>query len=359
MANSMPGMPGMPAAGTLPPPGLSSYLTWHPEPVFLVASILVTGLYLFGVLRLRLRGDRWSYGRIANFLVGMALFVGITCSGLSVYGMYLFSAHMIQHMMLSMVVPLFLLLGAPITLTLRVLHPAGPGRTGPREVLLSFLHSRFAKVISSPLFTLPLFIVSLYGLYFTSLFDTLMRSTIGHDAMLVHFLGVGLLFFWPVMGVDPAPHRSPYVIRILELFAVMPFHAFFGVAIMASTSVFENVFANPPASWHVSALSDQNTAGSLAWGFGEAPTILVLLVLFIQWSKSDQREAKRKDRKADRDGDAELNEYNEYLAGLARQRDPGARLDGAPAGEAVTEAADEPVDEDESVDVPDVQVPRL
>ena len=316
-------MPGMPSPDTLAPPGLSSYLTWHPESVFLVGSILVTGLYLFGVLRLRMRGDAWQLGRTACFLIGMLLFLGITCSGLNEYGMYLFSAHMVQHMMLSMVVPLFLLLGAPITLTLRVLHPAGPGRTGPREMLLALLHSRFAKVVASPLFTLPLFIVSLYGLYFSSLFDFLMKSRVGHDAMLVHFLFVGLLFFWPVMGVDPAPHRSPYVIRILELFAVMPFHAFFGIAIMMSNSVFETVFANPPASWHLTALSDQNTAGSLAWGFGEAPTIMVLLVLFVQWSKSDQREARRKDRKADRDGDAELNEYNEFLAGLARQGQGG------------------------------------
>ena len=323
MGSTMPGMPGMPGADTLPPPGVSSYLTWHPEPFFLVVSILVTGLYVFGVLRLTQRGDKWPIGRTASFLAGMLVFLGITCSGLNEYGMYLFSAHMVQHMMLSMVDPLFLLLGAPITLALRVLRPAGPGRTGPREVLLSLLHSRFAKVVSSPLFTLPLFIVSLYGLYFTSLFDTLMRSRVGHDAMLVHFLFVGLLFFWPVMGIDPAPHRSPFVIRILELFAVMPFHAFFGIAIMMSNSLFETAFANPPASWGLSALNDQNTAGSIAWGFGEAPTIIVLLVLFVQWAKSDQREAKRKDRKADRDGDAELNEYNDFLAGLAR-RDSGS-----------------------------------
>jgi cytochrome c oxidase assembly factor CtaG len=323
MASSMPGMPGMPGADTLPPPGVSSYLTWHPEPFFLVVSILVTGLYLFGVLRLRQRGDAWPINRTASFLIGMLVFLGITCSGLNEYGMYLFSAHMVQHMMLSMVDPLFLLLGAPITLALRVLRPAGPGRTGPREIILSLLHSRFAKVVSSPLFTLPLFIVSLYGLYFTSLFDFLMKSRVGHDAMLVHFLFVGLLFFWPVMGVDPAPHRSPFVIRILELFAVMPFHAFFGIAIMMSNSLFETAFANPPSSWGLTALSDQNTAGSIAWAFGEAPTIIVLLVLFTQWAKSDRREAKRKDRKADRDGDSELNEYNEYLAGLAR-RDSGS-----------------------------------
>jgi cytochrome c oxidase assembly factor CtaG len=146
-----------------------------------------------------------------------------------------------------------------------------------------------------------------------------MRSRVGHDLMLVHFLMVGLLFFWPVMGVDPAPHRSPYVIRIFELFAVMPFHAFFGIAIMMSNSLFETAFANPPAAWGLSALSDQNTAGAIAWAFGEAPTILVLLVLFVQWSRSDQREAKRTDRKADRDGDADLNAYNDFLAGLARE----------------------------------------
>jgi putative membrane protein len=306
----MPGMPGMPGADTLPTPGASAYLTWHPEPFFLVVSLLAAGAYVFGVLRLRGRGDAWSFGRSVSFLGGIVIFLGITCTGLNEYGMYLFSAHMVQHMMLSMIAPLFLLLGAPITLALRVLRPGGPGRTGPRELLLALLHSRFAKVVSSPLFTLPLF-------------DALMRSRIGHDFMLVHFLMVGLLFFWPVMGVDPAPHRSPYVIRILELFAVMPFHAFFGIAIMMSNSLFETTFADPPASWNLTALADQNTAGAIAWAFGEAPTIVVLLVLFVQWARSDQREARRKDRKADRDGDAELNAYNDFLAGLAR-RDPGS-----------------------------------
>lgn len=314
----------MPGADTLPRPGMAAYLTWHPDAFFLIASILAAVLYLFGVVRLTRRGDRWPIGRTLGFLLGLVIFLGITCTGFNEYGMYLFSTHMIQHMMLSMINPLFLLLGAPITLALRVLRPAGHGRTGPRELLLAVLHSRFAKVVSSPLFTLPLFIVSLYGLYFTSVFDWLMRSRTGHDFMLVHFLLVGLLFFWPVMGIDPAPHRSPYVIRILELFAVMPFHAFFGIAIMMSDSVFETAFADPPSSWGLTALSDQNTAGAIAWAFGEAPTIVVLLVLFVQWARSDQREARRKDRKADRDGDQELADYNAYLAGLAQRSGPVA-----------------------------------
>jgi putative membrane protein len=313
----MSGMPGMPGAGTLPPPSLGNMLVWHTDPFFLPVTVLAAGLYLAGVVRLARRGDRWPIGRTAAFFGGLLIFLGVTCSGLSEYGMYLFSSHMLQHMILSMVIPVFILLGAPITLALRAIRPAKAGRTGPRELIMSLLHSRFARVVSSPLFTLPLFIVSLYGLYFTSLFATLMSSTAGHDTMLVHFLMVGLLFFWPIMGVDPAPHRSPYVIRILELFAAMPFHAFFGIAVMMSSSLITPAFGNPPAAWGVNPFTDQNTAGALAWGFGELPTLIVLLVLFAQWRKSDEREAVRKDRQADRDGDLELNDYNDYLAGLA------------------------------------------
>lgn len=313
----MSGMPGMPGAATLPPPSLENMLRWHTDPMFLPLTVLAAVLYLVGAVRLARRGDRWPIGRTLSFFLGLLVFLGVTCSGLAEYGMYMFSSHMLQHMILSMVTPVFILLGAPITLALRAIRPAKPGRTGPRELIMVVLHSRFARVVSSPLFTLPLFIVSLYGLYFTSLFDTLMSSETGHDLMLVHFLMVGLLFFWPIMGVDPAPHRSPYVIRILELFAAMPFHAFFGISVMMSSSLITTAFASPPASWGVSPADDQNTAGALAWGFGELPTLIVLLVLFAQWRKSDEREAVRKDRQADRDGDSELNDYNDYLAGLA------------------------------------------
>jgi putative membrane protein len=310
-------MPGMPGMNTLAPPSFARMWYFAPNAFFLTVIAVVFTLYAAGVVRLLRRGDRWPLLRSTCFLVGLGLLLATTCTGLAQYGMYMFSSHMLQHMTLSMVAPLFLLLGAPLTLALRALRPASANHTGPRELLLGLLHSRFARVISSPLFTLPLFIASLYGLYFTPIFDTLMRSAVGHDFMLVHFLVVGLLFFWPIMGVDPAPHRSPYIIRILELFAAMPFHAFFGVAVMMSSSLITTTFAHPPASWGVNPASDQATGGGLAWAFGELPTVIVLLILFLQWSKSDEREARRTDRQADRDGDAELADYNAYLAGLA------------------------------------------
>ncbi|MFE9424026.1 cytochrome c oxidase assembly protein [Kitasatospora sp. NPDC006697] len=306
--------------GMLGPFSLHSVLTWSPDWPFLIGSLLAAGLYTAGVLRLRRRGDGWPIGRLVAWLLGVLTVLAVTCSGLNDYGMALFSAHMMQHMVLSMLSPILLLLGAPITLALRALRPAGKGRPrGPRELLVALLHSRYVKVVSHPAFTIPLFIASLYGLYFTPIFDSLMGSRIGHLAMMVHFLGVGLLFFWPIMGVDPGPHRPGPVIRILELFMGMPFHAFFGVAVMMATSRLVTTFGTAGAPPGTDLMADQKMAGGITWAFGEIPTAVVLIALVFQWSKSEQRQAARKDRAAERDGDAELTAYNAYLASLEKR----------------------------------------
>ncbi|MYS22704.1 putative membrane protein/putative copper resistance protein D [Streptomyces sp. DvalAA-14] len=286
------------------------------DPFFLIGCLLLLALYGFGVVRLRLRGDRWSVGRTAAFVTGV-LTVGVTmCTRLNDYGMVMFSVHMVQHMILSMLSPILLLLGAPVTLALRALPAAERGHIGPRELLVKLLHSRYMRYITHPAFTIPLFIASLYGLYFTPLFDTLMSTRTGHIAMMVHFLAVGLVFFWPIMGVDPGPHRPGYVMRMLELFAGMPFHAFFGVALMMASEPMVTTFLHPPASLGVDPLNDQTSAGGIAWAFSEVPSVIVLVALLFQWYTSEQRQARRSDRAADRDGDAELVAYNAYLASL-------------------------------------------
>jgi putative membrane protein len=301
----------------LPPFTLGRGLSFHGgDPFFLVGCLLLLAAYGLGVVRLRRRGDRWPVGRTIAFAAGV-LTVGVTmCTRLNDYGMVLFSVHMVQHMILSMLSPILLLLGAPVTLALRALPAAGGGRTGPRELLVKLLHSRYLQVITHPAFTIPLFIASLYGLYFTSIFDSLMGSRTGHVAMMVHFLLVGLLFFWPIMGVDPGPHRPGHVMRMLELFAGMPFHAFFGIALMMASEPMVTTFAHPAASLGVDALGDQTAAGGIAWAFSEIPSVIVLVALLFQWYTSEQRQARRKDRAADRDGDAELVAYNAYLASL-------------------------------------------
>ncbi|TXS49532.1 cytochrome c oxidase assembly protein [Streptomyces sp. OR43] len=300
----------------LPPFTLGRGLQFSADPFFLIGCVLAVVLYAYAVLRLRGRGDDWPVSRTVFFVVGVLTIALVMCTRLNDYGMVMFSVHMVQHMVISMLSPILLLLGAPVTLALRALPVAGRDRTGPRELLLMLLHSRYMKIITHPAFTIPLFIASLYALYFTPLFDFLMGSTAGHLAMMVHFLAVGLVFFWPIMGIDPGPHRPGYLMRMLELFAGMPFHAFFGIALMMASEPMVKVYENPPASLGIDALSDQNAAGGIAWAFSEIPSVLVLVALVFQWYRSEQRTAKRSDRAADRDGDRELQAYNAYLASL-------------------------------------------
>ncbi|WP_055498555.1 cytochrome c oxidase assembly protein, partial [Streptomyces albus] len=278
----------------LPPFTVARGLEFTGEPFFLVGCLLALALYGWGVVRLRRRGDAWPVGRTVGFVVGVLTVALVMCTALNDYGMVLFSVHMVQHMVISMLSPILLLLGAPVTLTLRALPSAGRGRKGPRELLVALLHSRYMRVITHPVFTIPLFIASLYALYFTPLFDFLMGSKVGHIAMMVHFLAVGLVFFWPIMGVDPGPHRPGYVMRMLELFAGMPFHAFFGIALMMASAPMVETYADPPASLQVSALSDQSAAGGIAWAFSEIPSVIVLVALVFQWYVSEQRTARRR-----------------------------------------------------------------
>ncbi|MCX4986839.1 cytochrome c oxidase assembly protein [Streptomyces sp. NBC_00572] len=300
----------------LPPFTLGRGLEFSPDLFFLIGCLAALGLYGWGVARLRRRGDAWPVSRTVFFAVGVLTIALVMCTKLNDYGMVMFSVHMVQHMVISMLSPILLLLGAPVTLALRALPVAGRGSTGPRELLLKLLHSRYMKVITHPGFTIPMFIASLYALYFTPLFDFLMGSKPGHIGMMVHFLMVGVVFFWPIMGVDPGPHRPGYVMRMLELFAGMPFHAFFGIALMMASEPMVKTYQSPPVSLGIDALTDQNAAGGIAWAFSEIPSVLVLIALVYQWYHSEQRQAVRLDRAADRDGDKELEAYNAYLASL-------------------------------------------
>lgn len=207
-----------------------------------------------------------------------------------------------------------MLLGAPVTLALRVLPG---GRRGLRGVLVCLLHSCYVRVVTSPLFTVPMFIASLYGLYFTPLFDVLMGSSLGHHVMLLHFVAVGVVFFWGVMGVDPGPSRSGFPVRLVELFVTMPFHAFFGVAVMMAQGPVVDWFVEERPGWlEGSVASDQSAAGGIAWAFSEVPTVVVLVVLVVGWWLSEERVARRRDRTVERVGDRELVAYNEFLARL-------------------------------------------
>jgi putative copper resistance protein D len=293
-----------------------------PWSVLAVLSLLGLAAYLVGVVRLRRTGVAWPWWRTAAWVAGSASLFAVTGTWLNGYSMVLFSVHMAQHMVLSLITPLLLLLGAPITLLLRTL-PRGHGVAGtPRALLLDALHSRFARAVSSPFFTVPLFIASLFGIYFTPIFDALMGNPVGHQFMLAHFVVVGLLFFGPILAQDPWPRTMSHPGRMLELFVPVPFHAFFGVAVMMAGSLVVQTFADPPAGWGIDPLTDQGIAGGIVWSFGELPTVLVLAVVFFSWARSEERRGRALDRAADRTDGAELEAYNARLRAMAAQQRP-------------------------------------
>lgn len=299
----------------------------QPVPVLPVLGLLLLVAYGAGVTVLHRRGDAWPVQRSVWWALGVVTIELMTATGFDGYGMELFSVHMIQHMTLSMFTPILLCLGAPVTLLLRALSGGGATGRRVRVVLLRVLHSRPAAVIANPIVTGILFLFSLYALYFTPVFDLLMSSMWGHNLMLIHFLLIGMLYFWGVLGVDPSPRRgsglmgqagSP-VARIAEMAIPVPFHAFFGVVLMMASTVMVAYYRAAVPSAGASALIDQQTAGGIAWGFTELPTLLVLFVLFLQWQRSDRRRTAAADRRIDRFGDAELDAYNARLRDLARR----------------------------------------
>jgi putative copper resistance protein D len=158
--------------------------------------------------------------------------------------------------------------------------------------------------------------------YFTPIFNTLVRYHWGHELMSVHFLLVGYLFYWGIIGIDPGPKRLPFLGRLGLLFAVMPFHAFFGIATMTMTDTIGGPFYKfVGLPWLSSIGADQHLGGAIAWGSSELPVILVVIALVAQWARQDRRAASRADRHADADyADDDLDAYNAMLRELASQR---------------------------------------
>jgi putative copper resistance protein D len=271
---------------------------WELAAVLALLTLAAAGLYAAGVSRLASRGDHWPVGRTVAFAAGILAFVLATQSGLAAYDTTLLSVHMVQHMILSMVVPLLVALSAPVTLALRTL----PHR--PRRWLLAVLHSRVAKVLTFPPLTLLLYIVSPWALYFSGWYSASLQSAFVHELMHVHLVVVGSLFFWPIVGVDPVPGRVQYPFRMLLVLLTLPFHAFLGVTIMSQTELlggdwYPNLHRGDLASWLPSPADDQHLAGGILWSSGDLIALMVFGVLFVQWVRASMKESEREDRRLD------------------------------------------------------------
>ena len=284
----------------LPPLTWGSFLSqWEVFSWPLVWTSWGVGLYLIGVRTLSRRGDHWPVGRTVAHLGAMLAFYVSTSSGWAAYDTTLLSLHMVQHMILSMLVPLSLALGAPVTLALRTLPRQ------PRTWLLVVLHSRVARVLSFPPLAFGLYVISPWALYFTGWYDASLDSAYIHEMMHLHLVLVGTLFFWPLMGVDPVPGRVDYPFRVLLIVMTLPFHAFLGVTIMGQDKLigaehYRRLAEGPMGSWLPDLAADQNLAGGILWASGDLIGVGFFIVLFTQWVRASHKEAEREDRRLDR-----------------------------------------------------------
>ncbi|MFD9701720.1 cytochrome c oxidase assembly protein [Lentzea sp. NPDC059081] len=298
-----------------PPSAAELLLGWRFDLVLGLGAVVLAVAYVVGVRVLRRRGDSWPIGRTAAWLLGCAVVLVVTSSGIGRYASAMFSTHMVAHMSLTMLAPVLLVLGGPITLALRVLP------VGPRQWVTALLHCRAARLVAHPALAATVFVGSYYVLYFSGLFGAAMRFHWAHQLMNVHFLVSGYVFFWLVTGVDRAPRPLPHLARLGLLFAVMPFHAFFGVILMnMQTVIAENFYRTLRLSWLPDLLTDQRLGGGIAWATGEIPVLVVVLALLHQWARADRREAVRFDRATDTGHDDRLAAYNAMLAELSGRK---------------------------------------
>lgn len=303
-----------------PATGWTMLTSFHADWLWIAAAVVGAGLYLRTVLRLRRRGDSWPLSRTICWVAGCLMLIYVTSGGPGVYAEVSFSTHMMQHMGLMMFVPPLLVLGGPVLLALRALPVRTDGGRGLREWILVLVHSRYLRFLSRPAVAGIIFAGSLIVFYYTGWFQWAMFTHEGHFLMTVHFLASGYLFFWVLIGVDPGPTRPLFPMRLVLLLSTLAFHAFFGLALMSGTEILGlDWWTAMRYTDHAALLADQRVGGGVAWGTGEFPTVLVAMVVVAQWMRSEERAAKRYDRAADRDGDAELRAYNAALGEIGER----------------------------------------
>ncbi|MGI8492187.1 MAG: cytochrome c oxidase assembly protein [Acidimicrobiales bacterium] len=250
-----------------------------------VGVAMGTVAYLAGVRRLVRRGRHWPVTRTLSFLSGMALIAFALLSGLASYDATNFTIHVIQHMLIGMLAPVLLALSAPVTLAIQ----ASDRRT--QRAILKLVHSAPAKVASNPVVTWALFGGSLFALYFTGLYAYSLEHPLVHDLVHLHFIATGCLFYWPVLGIDPIPHRMHHGFRIVYLMMALPFHTVLGMGLISADRTIA-----PGIS-----IQDLRTGGGLMWAGGEMIGLIASIAVLIQWLRVEERAMRRSDRSTEQD----------------------------------------------------------
>lgn len=257
--------------------------------------------------------------RSVAFGGGMLALALALASGIERYDTTLFSVHMVQHLLLTMVAPPLIALSAPITLLLRLAAPSTRQR-----VILPVLHSRVLRAVTFPVVAWVLFAGTMWVTHFSPLFDAALEDPLAHDVEHGLFLGASLLFWWPAVSADPSPWRMSHPVRAVYVFLQMPQNTFLAVILLSAQVPLYQHYATLEVAWRSSAIDDQRLAAGLMWVGGDVLFLLAVAAIVYGWMRAEEAATERSDRRAD----AELAAIRAREAALAERRTEGERAKG-------------------------------
>ena len=292
-AASAPGLTRALASGYQGPPELTvtrALTEWTLDPWMLALVLLLGGAYLAGVRRVR----AWSVARPIWFCgLGLGFLVIATMSWVGVYQPILFYVRAVQTVLLVLVVPLFLALGRPVTLTATVFP-----RVGAR--LEAIIRSRPARVLTFPAITTFALVAVPFVMYFTSWYTAVFHSTSVRELTYLVLMVPGYVFFWTLLRVDPVPKQYPYAVTMWITGAEVIGDAFFGIAVIAYQTLIGGAYYHALARpWGPSLATDQVIGGGVLWILGDLVGLPFLAAQLIHMMREDESDAARIDAELD------------------------------------------------------------
>ncbi len=317
--------PAVLAHGAVAPtaPTLADFVFgWRFDPTIWLPAIVALLLWRSGAARANRNHPANPVARRRTWLwtAGVLVVVAALDSGIEHYDTALFSVHMVQHMLLTLIAPPLLLLAGPITLVLQ----ASSATTRQRWVL-PLLHARIVRAISHPVVAWLVFAAVMWGTHFSPLFDASLENVWIHRAEHGLFITAALLFWWPAVGTDPSPWRLGAAVRPLYIGLQMPQNTFLAVAIYAADAPLYAHYVSNIRAWGPTPLEDQQLAGGIMWMGGDIVFIVAVILLVAAWMRDEQRRAPAEDKRVE----PERAAINERAARLA-QRKAAEASDGAP-----------------------------
>lgn len=297
MAN-MPGMPGMTGSGAHAATSASGMapvpFDWHtvltgwqsgPFAWFVALAGIATVIwYLRAVRAVRAKGRSWGTRRCVAFVAGVVAVVVALDSAVATLAGSSFPSHIVQHLLLMMVAPPLLALGAPSTLILQT------APTVVRRTWLSVLHSVPFAALTHPVVVWFMYYGAMFAFFLSPAIGYAMQHPAVMDVWNVGFFFGATCFWWPMVGLDPIPRwHMGYGMRFVNLLVGVPFESFLGIALLS--------LGTPVASMYT--LGDTHAGGGLLWAMTELLTVVAMLPIFVQWSRADLREGRRMDARLD------------------------------------------------------------